>query len=52
MKTDNPQTTKKLTSIFPVGFEGNTTEVATEEDNQRMKAWGEAMGEPQTTVNN
>ena len=32
------QTTKKLTSIFPVGFEGNTTEIATEEDNKRMEA--------------
>lgn len=40
------QTTRNLTGIFPVGFEGNNTGVASEEDNQRMKAWGEAMDKP------
>jgi hypothetical protein len=33
--------TKKLTSIFPIGFEGNNTQVATEEDKKRIKAWAD-----------
>lgn len=34
---------KIITSIFPLGFSGNNTEIATNEDNERMKAWGEAL---------